>query len=194
MPYDPLAAYLGAANAQRVEEASARDAELARHILASPGADALPDNFRRVAKARAGSPGASLAELGADLGMTKDAYAGLWRRLIIAARKAGVLDGYEMRQSRFTLTPRTDELRQNIAVNVARLRKERGLSAPELGRRIGHASSGAVCAIERAQYQPGPDLLGRLARALGVEPSTLTAPVEDQSKVSQVAPGQEDGR
>jgi DNA-binding transcriptional regulator WhiA len=73
-----------AANEARTAGAGKRDAQLAAQWLAAWPAD-WPETWRIVARARAASPGASWAQLGAQLGWTRDRAAGNWRRMMKAA-------------------------------------------------------------------------------------------------------------
>lgn len=63
-------------------------------------------------------------------------------------------------------------LREIVAANVRRLRKERGLSQEELAHRIG-IDRNYVGMIERRENSPTIDMIERFARALKVEPLAL---------------------
>lgn len=58
---------------------------------------------------------------------------------------------------------------------VRRLRITRGYSVTALAREA-KCSKSTVSAIERGERGPSPELLGKLAAALDVEPDTLLAP------------------
>lgn len=77
-------ANLRAANDARTAGASKRDTQLAAQWLAAWPAG-WPETWRIVAMARAANPGASWAQLAAQLGWSKDRAAGNWRRMIKAA-------------------------------------------------------------------------------------------------------------
>lgn len=66
------------------------------------------------------------------------------------------------------------ELEQIVGANVRRLRKARGLTQEQLGFEAQIAMR-HVGAIERGQASATVGMLGRLAKALGVEPGTLFA-------------------
>ena len=74
----PGLANLREANARRIAEAAPRVAEAARLALAN----VTDPNWRAVLEARADDPAASLAELGAHFGLSKDEYAGRLRRAL----------------------------------------------------------------------------------------------------------------
>lgn len=68
-----------------------------------------------------------------------------------------------------------------LALNVYRLRKERGLTQAELGMRAG-LSQPKVAKIERADANPELRTIGRLAGALGVTVGELlTDPYEEKA-------------
>jgi hypothetical protein len=67
------------ANRRKQVAAAERDAQLARVILES-GVD-MPGRWRQVAEARASMTGASWAEVGASVGLSKDAAISYFRRL-----------------------------------------------------------------------------------------------------------------
>lgn len=60
----------------------------------------------------------------------------------------------------------------NIAGNIKRLRKEKGLSQEQMAERL-HVTRQTVSAWERGVAQPGLDTLGEIARALEAEPERL---------------------
>ena len=64
------------------------------------------------------------------------------------------------------------DLRETMATNVQRLRRERGWTQEELADRVG-LSARYVGQVERAQASASVTVLGRLADALGVEPAEL---------------------
>lgn len=66
----------------------------------------------------------------------------------------------------------TDELRQILAANLSRLRKERNLSQTELAERIG-VSLVHLNRIENGHASPSAELLYAVADALGVTTDSL---------------------
>jgi transcriptional regulator with XRE-family HTH domain len=64
------------------------------------------------------------------------------------------------------------DLLQRFAANVRRLRAKRNLSQKALAERSG-VSVSYVSMLERAQRSPPLETIEKLARALGVPPSTL---------------------
>jgi transcriptional regulator with XRE-family HTH domain len=60
----------------------------------------------------------------------------------------------------------------NIAGNIKRLRKEKGLSQEQMAERL-HVTRQTVSAWERGVAQPGLDTLEEIARALEAEPERL---------------------
>ena len=77
---------LAAANAGRLLTAGARDARTARDLLERwPGMALMPEDYRAAARARAARPHASWAQLGKELGWSKDRTTGIWRRLMKAS-------------------------------------------------------------------------------------------------------------
>jgi hypothetical protein len=76
---------LNAANATRTQAAAARAVDQARDMLRGGG---CPVRHRAVLQARVDHPQASLAELGAMFGTSKDAYAAMLRRAL-ASRRSG---------------------------------------------------------------------------------------------------------
>jgi hypothetical protein len=74
---------LNAANATRTQAAAARAVDQARDMLRGGG---CPVRHRAVLQARVDHPQASLAELGAMFGTSKDAYAAMLRRALTSRR------------------------------------------------------------------------------------------------------------
>jgi transcriptional regulator with XRE-family HTH domain len=64
------------------------------------------------------------------------------------------------------------EARKRVAVNVQRLRRERGLSQEELGARA-RVHQTYLSQVESAKRNPSIDVIERLANALGVDISAL---------------------
>ena len=66
------------------------------------------------------------------------------------------------------------KLRQTFAENLARTRREKGLSQEELGLEAGVDRS-YVSLLERGKFSASLDKIELLAKALGVEPVALLA-------------------
>ncbi len=64
------------------------------------------------------------------------------------------------------------EARKRVAVNVQRLRRDRGLSQEELGARA-RVHQTYLSQVESAKRNPSIDVIERLADALGVDISAL---------------------
>lgn len=64
------------------------------------------------------------------------------------------------------------EARKRVAVNVQRLRRDRGLSQEELGARA-RVHQTYLSQVESAKRNPSIDVIERLAEALGVDISAL---------------------
>ncbi len=64
------------------------------------------------------------------------------------------------------------EARKRVAVNVQRLRRDRGLSQEELGARA-RVHQTYLSQVESAKRNPSIDVVERLAEALGVDISAL---------------------
>jgi transcriptional regulator with XRE-family HTH domain len=64
------------------------------------------------------------------------------------------------------------EARKRVAVNVQRLRRDRGLSQEELGARA-RVHQTYLSQVESAKRNPSIDVIERLAAALGVDISVL---------------------
>ena len=60
-------------------------------------------------------------------------------------------------------------LRETVAANIRRIRKEKGISQEELADRAG-VNRNYVGMVERCENAPTVDLLEKFAEALGVEP------------------------
>jgi transcriptional regulator with XRE-family HTH domain len=67
------------------------------------------------------------------------------------------------------------EIREVLAENLRRYRKERGLSQEELAHRA-DIDRTYVSSLERCQYAAGIDVVDRLARELGVETWKMLRP------------------
>lgn len=67
-----------------------------------------------------------------------------------------------------------------VSAHVKRLREARGLSQLDLATEAG-LTKAYVGRIERDQKNVGADTIDALARALGVDPSDLLQPLEDDS-------------
>ena len=63
-----------------------------------------------------------------------------------------------------------------IGSNIKRLREEQQLSQAATGRAIGHSGGKYISAIERGQKHPSPEMLTRIAAALGTTPGDLKRP------------------
>ena len=66
-----------------------------------------------------------------------------------------------------------EELRSRVGLNIARLRRERGLTQAELAERINYSDK-AVSKWERAESTPDVLTLITLAEVLGTDMNTLT--------------------
>lgn len=73
------------------------------------------------------------------------------------------------------------DLKDALAVNLRRLRHERGLTQEDLAERAG-ISSRYVGAIERADVSASVTVLGQIAAALSVEPGDLLKAVQSSSE------------
>jgi DNA-directed RNA polymerase specialized sigma24 family protein len=82
LPHDSTLAVFALVNRSRSERAAARDADVAAAALASP---ALTARQHAVIEARLDAPDLTYAELGAELGLTKNQVSGLMRRARIGA-------------------------------------------------------------------------------------------------------------
>lgn len=67
------------------------------------------------------------------------------------------------------------DLRELVAINVGRVRREKGWTQEELAERAG-LSARYVGQIERAQASMSVTVLGRVAEALAVSAATLVTP------------------
>ena len=77
---------LEACNARRREAAARTTAKLAAQVLES--GSYVPTRYRRALEVRIDAPHASLAELAAGLGWSKDTYAAVLRRALSGVRNA----------------------------------------------------------------------------------------------------------
>ena len=68
-----------------------------------------------------------------------------------------------------------------LALNLKRLRADRGLSQEDLADRA-DIDRTYISSLERSVYAAGIDVVGRLAKALGVTATDLLAPPEDSAK------------
>jgi transcriptional regulator with XRE-family HTH domain len=66
------------------------------------------------------------------------------------------------------------DLRELVAVNVGRIRREKGWTQEDLAERAG-LSARYVGQIERARASMSVSVLGRIADALSVEPAALVS-------------------
>jgi len=66
------------------------------------------------------------------------------------------------------------EIRDILARNIKRIRLERGLSQEELAHRA-DIDRTYISALERRVYAASIDVVGRIAKALDVEPAALLA-------------------
>jgi transcriptional regulator with XRE-family HTH domain len=66
------------------------------------------------------------------------------------------------------------DLREIVAINVGRVRREKGWTQEDLAERAG-LSARYVGQVERAQASMSVSVLGRIADALSVEPSALVS-------------------
>lgn len=80
----------------------------------------------------------------------------------------------EYERERALLRPRT-----NLAINLLRLRKARGLTQAEVAARAGMRQP-RIADIERGDYNARLDTVGKLAWALGVEAEDLLAEAGDE--------------
>jgi transcriptional regulator with XRE-family HTH domain len=72
------------------------------------------------------------------------------------------------------------EIRDILARNIKRIRRERGLSQEELAHRA-EIDRTYISALERRVYAASIDVLGRIAKALDVGPAALLAKPDDAS-------------
>lgn len=72
------------------------------------------------------------------------------------------------------------EIREVLARNLKRIRLERGLSQEELAHRA-EIDRTYISALERRVYGASIDVLGRIAKALDVEPGALLAKPDDSA-------------
>jgi transcriptional regulator with XRE-family HTH domain len=73
------------------------------------------------------------------------------------------------------------EIRDVLALNLKRLRADRGLSQEDLAARA-DIDRTYISSLERSVYAAGIDVVDRLAKALGVTVADLLAPPEDSAK------------
>jgi len=73
------------------------------------------------------------------------------------------------------------EIRDVLALNLRRLRADRGLSQEDLADRA-DIDRTYISSLERSVYAAGIDVVDRLAKALGVTVVDLLAPPEDFPK------------
>lgn len=66
------------------------------------------------------------------------------------------------------------DIRDVLATNLPRIRKQKGLSQEELGHRA-QVDRTYISALERSVYAAGIDVVDRLAKELGVTASDLLA-------------------
>ncbi len=71
------------------------------------------------------------------------------------------------------------DLREIVAINVRRLRRDRGWTQEDLAGRAG-LSSRYIVQIERAQASMTVTVLGRVAEALKVQPRELVMRAQDR--------------
>lgn len=64
--------------------------------------------------------------------------------------------------------------RQRIAGNLSRLRRERGWTQADVGRRLGYTSGVYISYLESGARYPGPGLRSRLAEVYGITEGELT--------------------
>ena len=69
-----------------------------------------------------------------------------------------------------------EDLRRAVARNLRRIRHESGFSQEELADRAGVDRS-YISLLENAEYNASVAMLGKLGKALGVEPSAFLAPL-----------------
>ncbi len=72
------------------------------------------------------------------------------------------------------------EIRERLALNLRRFRRDRGLSQEELAHRA-DIDRTYVSALERCVYAAGIDVLDRLAKALDVDVVDLVMPAPPRS-------------
>jgi transcriptional regulator with XRE-family HTH domain len=73
------------------------------------------------------------------------------------------------------------EIRDVLALNLRRLRADRGLSQEDLADRA-DIDRTYISSLERSVYAAGIDVVDRLAKALGVTVVDLLSPPEDAPK------------
>ena|SRR5215210_4940530 len=91
--------------------------------------------------------------------------------IILISRRMYFLSGPLARERRVRLRT-TDAVTESLGDRIARLRRAKGWNQRELAARIG-IQGPQVSKYERGTYLPRPDLLSRLAKALGVSPDYL---------------------
>lgn len=82
-----------------------------------------------------------------------------------------------------------EEMARAVALRIAGLRRDRGLSFDALAQRAGLAK-GTLVQIEQGRANPAISTLCRLAAALGVAVADLVAPVAQDQAVTLVPPDQ----
>ncbi len=69
-----------------------------------------------------------------------------------------------------------EDLRQTVARNLRKLRNDKGFSQEELADRA-RVDRSYISLLENAQYNASVAMLGKLGKALSVEPAAFLAPV-----------------
>ncbi|GFE94728.1 helix-turn-helix domain-containing protein [Acetobacter persici] len=70
-------------------------------------------------------------------------------------------------------------IREILAANLKRYRRERGVSQEELAH-LAEIDRTYISSLERCQYAASIEVVDRLAKALGVQTSILLVPLEEK--------------
>jgi len=72
-------------------------------------------------------------------------------------------------------------IREILAANLKRYRRERGVSQEELAH-LAEIDRTYISSLERCQYAASIEVVDRLAKALGVQTDILLVPLEEKHK------------
>lgn len=76
-----------------------------------------------------------------------------------------------------------ESMRQAVARNLRRIRGERSLTQEELGFRA-EVNRGYISDLEQGKYSASVEILGKLAKALNVDPSAFLEPPPKRTRSS----------